>query len=190
MTLEKRKIAIVTGANNGVGYGVCQRLAESNENIKIVMACRNIGKATQARDSLLSHYPGTDVEIEQLDVGNAKSVFNFCAAINSKYVLLLKDDIDLTQNSFRYTHIDYLFCNAGILDSSHVDWKLTAYMFFTDTVALIEQADVTIQIVGEVNPDGLGKVFATNVFGHYVIVSPSLIFCMYHRSNLNNILKQ
>lgn len=43
-------------------------------------------------------------------------------------------------------------------------------MFFFDTVALIEQADATIQVVGEVNSDGMGKIFATNVFGHYVIM--------------------
>lgn len=64
-----------------------------------------------------------------------------------------------------------MFCNAGILDSSGVNWKKTAYMLLFDTVALIEQADATIQVVGEMNADGLGKIFATNVFGHYMIVS-------------------
>lgn len=43
-------------------------------------------------------------------------------------------------------------------------------MLLTDPVGLIERADATIQAVGEINDDGMGRVFAANVFGHYVMV--------------------
>jgi hypothetical protein len=44
-------------------------------------------------------------------------------------------------------------------------------MLLTDPVGLIERADATIQAVGEINDDGMGRVFAANVFGHYVMVT-------------------
>lgn len=84
MTVNRQKIAIVTGANGGVGYGICQRLLESQPDVKLVMACRNLSKATKAKASLLYYYPNSDIEIEQVDVGSAKSVFHFCTSINSK----------------------------------------------------------------------------------------------------------
>lgn len=63
-----------------------------------------------------------------------------------------------------------MFCNAGILSTLGVNWKQVFYLLFTDPVGLLERADATIQPVGEINEDGMGKVFACNVFGHYVMV--------------------
>lgn len=72
---------------------------------------------------------------------------------------------------FRYHQVNYLFCNAGILSAHGLNWKLLFYMAFTDPVGLMERSDATIQRVGEINEDGMGRVFAANVFGHYVMVS-------------------
>jgi 17beta-estradiol 17-dehydrogenase/3beta-hydroxysteroid 3-dehydrogenase len=44
-------------------------------------------------------------------------------------------------------------------------------MAFTDIVGLMEQADATIQTVGEMSDDGMGLVFEANVFGHYIMVN-------------------
>lgn len=63
-----------------------------------------------------------------------------------------------------------MFCNAGILNTIGINWKLIFYLLFTDPVGLIERSDATIQPVGEMNEDGMGRVFACNVFGHYVMV--------------------
>ncbi|KAI8071563.1 hypothetical protein BC940DRAFT_233842 [Gongronella butleri] len=67
-------------------------------------------------------------------------------------------------------HCHHLFCNAGILSSTGINWSLTAYLVFTDPIGLMERADATKQAVGEMNKDGMGKVFAANVFGHYVMM--------------------
>jgi 17beta-estradiol 17-dehydrogenase/3beta-hydroxysteroid 3-dehydrogenase len=63
-----------------------------------------------------------------------------------------------------------LFCNAGILSALGLNWKRLFCMVFTDPVGLLERSDATIQNVGEINEEGMGKVFACNVFGHYVMV--------------------
>jgi 17beta-estradiol 17-dehydrogenase/3beta-hydroxysteroid 3-dehydrogenase len=86
MVFEKyQKVAIVTGANGGVGFGICQRLLESNgESLTLVMACRNPARANKAKESLLQQFPFAHIDIEIVDVGSTKSVLSFCAAISDK----------------------------------------------------------------------------------------------------------
>ncbi|KAI9468265.1 MAG: hypothetical protein EXX96DRAFT_591511 [Benjaminiella poitrasii] len=148
------KIAIITGANSGVGFGICERLLESKgESITLVMACRNELRAQKARQKLLDQFPFGHIDIELVDVGSVQSVLEFCSAIINKY-----------------PHVDYLFCNAGILSALGINWKRTIYLALTDPVGLLERSDATIQNVGEINKDGMGKVFACNVFGHYAMM--------------------
>ncbi|KAI9361493.1 hypothetical protein BD770DRAFT_317288 [Pilaira anomala] len=140
-----QKIAIVTGANGGIGYGICQRLLETEgDSITLVMACRNPSRAANAKEKLLLEFPSANIDIELVDVGSVKSVM--------------------------YPHVNYLFCNAGILTTLGVNWKLIFYLLFTDPIGLLERSDATIQPIGEINEDGMGKVFACNVFGHYVMM--------------------
>ncbi|KAI8968272.1 hypothetical protein BDF20DRAFT_827920 [Mycotypha africana] len=141
-----KKIAIVTGANAGVGFGICQRLIEAEgDSLTLVMACRNPARANKAKELLLRQFPTAKIDIE----------------------------IHLFTKSFlsdRYPHVNYLFCNAGILSSLGLNWPKLLWLAFTDPVGLMERSDATIQAVGEISEDGLGRVFAANVFGHYVMM--------------------
>lgn len=86
MVCEKyQKIAIVTGANGGVGFGICQRLLESEgESLTLVMACRNPTRANKAKETLMQQFPFAQVDVEIVDVGSTKSVLSFCGAITEK----------------------------------------------------------------------------------------------------------
>jgi NAD(P)-dependent dehydrogenase (short-subunit alcohol dehydrogenase family) len=86
MTVNKyNKIAIVTGANGGVGFGICQRLLEAEgTSLTLVMACRNPTRAKNAREKLLQQFPYSNIDIELVDVGSVKSVISFSAAIKDK----------------------------------------------------------------------------------------------------------
>lgn len=55
-----------------------------------------------------------------------------------------------------------------------INWSRSFEMLFTDIVGLVEKSEATTQITGEITKDGLGKVFATNVFSHYVMVRRNL----------------
>lgn len=71
----------------------------------------------------------------------------------------------------RYGHVNYVFCNAGILSAlGLLSWTELFWLFVKDPVGLVEKSDATLQATGEINDDGMGTVFATNVFGHYVMV--------------------
>lgn len=83
---QKKKVAIVTGANAGVGFGIMERLLEAEgEAITIIMACRNHTRASHARDRLLQRFPFGHIDIELVDVGKVSSVLSFCEAIGNKY---------------------------------------------------------------------------------------------------------
>lgn len=82
---QMRKVAIVTGANGGVGFGICQRLLETeSETLTLVLACRNPSRANDAKERLLTQYPNADIDIELVDVSSVKSVLAFSENINAK----------------------------------------------------------------------------------------------------------
>ncbi|KAJ8655341.1 hypothetical protein O0I10_009030 [Lichtheimia ornata] len=149
---KQRTVAIVTGANTGVGYGIVQRLLEKDCSIKIVMACRNLSRAKRAQSSLLEQFPFADIDIELVDLNSVRSVLEFCANIKAKF-----------------DRVHLLFFNAASLITYGINWSDIFWLFFKDPVGLMERSDATIQVRGEINQDGMGSMFAANVFGHYVI---------------------
>lgn len=79
---------------SGIGYGVAQRLLDhsaknSNEQFKIVLACRNETRATDAQNALLKEFPGGLVEIVLVDLSSVKSVFECCKIVKKRYLIFL-----------------------------------------------------------------------------------------------------
>lgn len=91
MEFEKyQKVAIVTGANGGVGYGICQHLLETEgESLTLVMACRNPSRAANAKERLLLEFPFANIDIELVDVGSVQSVMSFSGSITNKYEIII-----------------------------------------------------------------------------------------------------
>lgn len=81
-----RKIAIVTGANSGVGYGIVERLLEWDcDNLTVVLACRNEARAMVAWQSLLQEFPKAKMDILIVDLGNCESVLKACKRVFERY---------------------------------------------------------------------------------------------------------
>jgi NAD(P)-dependent dehydrogenase (short-subunit alcohol dehydrogenase family) len=93
---QKGKIAIVTGANSGLGKEITIGLAK--KEIKVIMACRNQSKAESAKAEVLSQANSADIEIMLLDLNSLNSVRNFATAFFKKY-----------------NRLDLLIENAGIM---------------------------------------------------------------------------
>jgi len=77
------KVCVVTGANSGLGYQTALQLA--SKNAKVIMACRNFGKAADSRQQILKARPDSEVEIMQVDLGDFDSVRHFANEFNEKY---------------------------------------------------------------------------------------------------------
>lgn len=69
------KVAVVTGANTGLGLATSRFLA--SRGMRVVMACRNADKAEAARRQLRSALPQAHLEVLPLDVSRLSSVREF-----------------------------------------------------------------------------------------------------------------
>lgn len=79
----KGKIAVVTGANSGLGLHTASGLAAAGA--EVVMACRNPDKAAKALAEVRSKAPQAKVEVMALDLADLGSVRAFAKAFAAKY---------------------------------------------------------------------------------------------------------
>jgi len=73
--LQKGKIAVVTGANSGLGFFTSRALAF--KGAKVIMACRNMEKGEKARHRLMAEGAIVEPEVWQLDLASLESVRQF-----------------------------------------------------------------------------------------------------------------
>ncbi|MEU0024568.1 oxidoreductase [Streptomyces sp. NPDC006335] len=71
------RVAVVTGANSGIGYATARELAR--RGARVLLACRSEARGVQARDRMAGEVPGADVEFTRLDLGDLASVREFAA---------------------------------------------------------------------------------------------------------------
>ncbi len=69
------KIAIVTGANSGIGYETAKALAA--HGARVIVACRNPDKGREAESRIRESVPKPDVRFAHLDLGSLASVRAF-----------------------------------------------------------------------------------------------------------------
>lgn len=67
--MSEKKIALITGANRGIGLETARQLA--NEGIKVLLGARNEDRGLEAESKLKKE--GLDVEFIHLDVDNAET---------------------------------------------------------------------------------------------------------------------
>lgn len=96
---RKGKVAIVTGANNGIGFETTVGLAQVG--YKVIMACRSMEKARKAKEEITERVPSAELDIIELDLSKLTAVREFASQFRSKY-----DQLNLLIN------------NAGVLDYS------------------------------------------------------------------------
>jgi len=90
------KMIIVTGANSGIGYEAAKELAR--KGARIILACRDMGRAEQAIDRIQREIPQADLEAMRLDLGSLHSIDQFAKKYQAKY-----------------ERLDVLLNNAGIM---------------------------------------------------------------------------
>lgn len=77
------KTAIVTGANSGIGLETARVLAEKGATV--VLACRNLKKASVAKDAITAGHRHAKLEVIPLDLADLGSVRAFVASFTARH---------------------------------------------------------------------------------------------------------
>ena len=77
------KIAIVTGANTGIGLEVARGLAMHRAHV--ILACRNVEKGKAALEELRGDTCNDRIDLEIVDTSLTKSIRDFAARVREKY---------------------------------------------------------------------------------------------------------
>jgi len=77
------RVAVVTGANSGIGYETARGLARLGATV--VMACRTQSTAEAARAQILAEHPDADVVVVPLDLADADSIRQCADRINADH---------------------------------------------------------------------------------------------------------
>jgi NAD(P)-dependent dehydrogenase (short-subunit alcohol dehydrogenase family) len=86
------RVAVVTGANSGIGLVAAQELARAGA--EVVLACRNADKAAAAESSIREEAPRASVSVEALDLSSLDSVRAFAERFAATH-----DSLDLLVNN-------------------------------------------------------------------------------------------
>jgi len=91
------RVAVVTGANAGIGFETAKELARKGATV--ILACRNAGRAEAAVKRLHAELPGeTAVQFRELDLGDLESVRSFATPFKEQF-----------------KRLDLLIANAGVM---------------------------------------------------------------------------
>ncbi|MGK3989275.1 SDR family oxidoreductase [Sorangium sp. So ce136] len=116
------KVCVVTGGNTGIGKETARGLAQ--RGARVVLACRDTGRAEAARDDIARTTGSKDVEVMALDLASKASIRAFAEELRAKHDRLdvLVNNAGVWQRS-RGTTSDGLEATFGV---NHVGtWLLT-----------------------------------------------------------------
>ncbi|XP_053373944.1 3-keto-steroid reductase/17-beta-hydroxysteroid dehydrogenase 7-like [Mercenaria mercenaria] len=137
----------------GVGLSVADRLLTEHEGIRVCLACRNKGRAENARARLLQRHSSANISIIIVDTSSVESVIRASEEIRKKF-----------------TRLDYIYLNAGVMKVSSINWSKVLAIFSSQGARILSTGWGVLNHIDEVTPDGLQEIFATNLFGHFVMV--------------------
>lgn len=89
---QSGRIAVITGANSGLGYE--SALALARKNAHVIMTARSASKGEAAKADILKLVPNATLTLMSLDLGSLKSVRAFADEFKAKF-----DRLDILMNN-------------------------------------------------------------------------------------------
>ena len=100
------KVAIVTGANSGIGFETAKEL--SRKGARVVLACRDQDKAKRAVAEIKRELGSADAVVIQLDLASLESAHNFAASFTHGH-----DRLDILVNNAGVSTTRYELTSDG-----------------------------------------------------------------------------
>ena len=181
------KYAIVTGANDGLGYETSRYFA--SQGINVVMACRNLNKANIAKESILKEFPTSSLSILQIDLKDLNSVRefvnNYKASFGQLDILVNNAGImippfELTKDGFE-SQIGVNYLSHFLLTSLLID------LLNNSNAGRVISLSSIAHKAGKINLDNINSKGNYNKVAAY---SQSKLACLMFCFELNRKLKQ
>lgn len=95
------KTVLISGGNSGIGAAAAQALAE--RGARLVLACRDLGKAERVRDGIATRSGNEDIHVLPLDLASFASIRELAASVQQ-----------------RFERLDVLINNAGLFPAQKI----------------------------------------------------------------------
>lgn len=186
----KALVALVTGANSGIGFTLAKLLAQAG--VHVLLGCRHEGRGNEAVKKLQALVPGGAVELLLVDVADPLSTL----AASSK---LQKGSTGAIAISAATQGLDFLFLNAGIMPVDAFRWSVPIQAFLTGGLlyfletgrASRNSKHFLRQPEDETVACGAPALFATHVLGHLLLaeeLKPLLRLAKQHKGETGRVI--
>ncbi|KAJ5532516.1 hypothetical protein N7494_009068 [Penicillium frequentans] len=170
---------LVTGANSGLGYSICCRLANDFLKTRPQPACLNIIFTTRSARKAQDTTRRLEADLRKIAPSSA----------DFSRVRFLPESVDLgslisvracsRRVNSTFPKLDAIILNAGIGGWSGLDWPAAVWGVCTDLIYQVTWPTYKLSPVGVLTDKqtsskglqepALGSVFCANVFGHYML---------------------
>ncbi|KAI5788862.1 hypothetical protein DFH27DRAFT_212881 [Peziza echinospora] len=167
----------------------------AHHHITLIFTTRSPSKSAATASTIVSYLHANGLDLSRVVLRPAFVDLSQLSSVLSLADELLGRKGARTENS-AVDKLDWVFLNAGILSTTTpgrgVDWPLAIYHVVTNPLHALTTPEYKIQVPSEVvlqippsssgktttcppevtaSEDGLGYLFCSNVFGHYVLVN-------------------
>ncbi|WP_434587341.1 oxidoreductase [Streptomyces sp. A5-4] len=98
---QSGRLAVVTGANSGIGYVTARELARLGAHV--VLACRSPERGRSALRRLLTEVPGAQADLRRLDLASLSSIRSFAESLDHDRLDLLVNNAGVAMVPLAWT---------------------------------------------------------------------------------------
>ena len=169
----KGKIAIVTGANSGMGMATTEAL--SDEGATVIMLCRNEERGMEAVAKLTENR-SRDLDLILCDLGDYESIRNFVKTVKEKY-----DHIDVLVNNAGFISLDRQETKEGLERQFGIN-HIGHFLLTTELVDIMPRGSRIVNVASGAHKTGRIHFNDINLHKRFNVIKA------YSQSKLANVL--
>lgn len=167
------KLAIVTGANSGMGMATVEAL--SDEGAKVIMLCRSEKRGKEALQKLIEN-KDRQIELMICDLGNYASIRSFVSRVKEKYKKL-----DVLVNNAGFISLDRQETKEGLERQFGIN-HIGHFLLTTELVDIMDRGSRIVNVASGAHKTGKIHFDDINLTRGYNVIKG------YSQSKLANVL--